>query len=61
MNRMKRLGILFSALLFVLAGCSKERPAADTIISNAKVYTVNANQPWAEAVAVQGERILFVG
>src|SRR4030042_3841279 len=55
------LGVLLSSLLFVLAGCSKERPAADTIIANAKVYTVDAKQPWAEAVAVQGERILFVG
>lgn len=58
---MKRLGILLSALLIVLAGCSKDRPQADTLITNAKVYTVDAKQPWAEAVAVQGERILFVG
>jgi predicted amidohydrolase YtcJ len=57
----RRFGVLLSALLFVLAGCSRERPAADTIIANAKVYTVDAKQPWAEAVAVQGERILFVG
>src|SRR4030042_5511847 len=57
----RRFGALLSALLFVLAGCSRERPAADTIIANAKVYTVDAHHPWAEAVAVQGERILFVG
>ncbi len=61
MNRTKRLGILLTALLFVLAGCSKPQPRADTIITNAKVYTVNAQQPWAEAVAIQGERILLVG
>jgi len=61
MNRMKRLSILLSAVLFVLAGCSKPQPRADTIITNAKVYTVDAKQPWAEAVAIQGERILFVG
>jgi len=57
----RRFGIFLSALLFVLAGCTKQRPQADTIITNAKVYTVDAKQPWAEAVAVQGGRILFVG
>jgi predicted amidohydrolase YtcJ len=61
MNRMKRFGILFSAVLLVLAGCTKQRPQADTIITNAKVYTVDAKQPWAEAVAIQGERIFLVG
>ena len=61
MKQTKRFGILLSAVLLVLAGCSKPQPKADTIITNAKVYTVNAQQPWAEAVAVQGERILFVG
>jgi len=61
MKRMKRFSILFSAVLFVLAGCTKQRPAADTIITNAKVYTVAAKQPWADAVAIQGERILLVG
>ena len=34
---------------------------ADRILMNANVYTVNPNQPWAQAVAVQGEKILFVG
>ena len=57
----RRVGVLFSAVLFVLAGCSEKRPAADTIITNAKIYTVDAKLPWAEAVAVQGDRILFVG
>src|SRR4030042_2524335 len=57
----RRFGVFLAALLFVLAGCSSQRPAADTIITNAMVYTVNAQQPWAEAVAIQGERILLVG
>jgi predicted amidohydrolase YtcJ len=53
--------IFFPALLLLLAGCSGERPAADTVITNARIYTVNASQPWAEAVAVREGRILFVG
>jgi len=61
MKRLKRVIILFAVLLLSLACPSIKRPSADTIITNAKVYTVNANQPWAEAVAIRGERILFVG
>ena len=52
-------------LLLVLAGVMRAqdqaRPAADLIITNAKVYTVDKQQPRAEAVAVLGERIVAVG
>ncbi len=34
---------------------------ADILITNARVYTVDAAQPWAEAVAVRGNKIVFVG
>lgn len=34
---------------------------ADLIITHARVYTVDPAQPWAEAVAVRGQRIAFVG
>jgi predicted amidohydrolase YtcJ len=34
---------------------------ADLIITNAKVYTVDEANPWAEAVAIQGQTIVFVG
>jgi predicted amidohydrolase YtcJ len=34
---------------------------ADILIRNARVYTVDETQPWAEAVAVRGNRIVFVG
>ena len=35
--------------------------SADFIIRNAHVVTVNTNQPTAEAVAIRGDKILFVG
>ena len=35
--------------------------AADLVIVNARVYTVNADQPWAEGVAIRGQKILAVG
>jgi predicted amidohydrolase YtcJ len=34
---------------------------ADVIVMNAHVYTVNAKRPWAEAIAIRGDRIVAVG
>ncbi len=36
-------------------------PYADLIISNAQVFTANPDQPTASAVAIKGDRIVFVG
>lgn len=36
-------------------------PSADVIITNAKIYTGDESNPHAEAVAVKGNRILYVG
>jgi predicted amidohydrolase YtcJ len=35
--------------------------AADSVVVNARIYTVNSRQPWAEALAVRGDKILAVG
>ena len=50
-------------LLFLCAAVSwcGSSPKADTVIVNARLYTVNSRQPWAEAVAISGEKILAVG
>ena len=34
---------------------------ADTVVVHARIYTVNEKQPWAEALAIRGERIIAVG
>jgi predicted amidohydrolase YtcJ len=48
-----------------IAGCSSfAHPAttpADLVIVNGKIYTLNSKQPWAQAVAIRGNRIAFVG
>ena len=36
-------------------------PATDLVVRNARVYTVDRALPWAEAVAVSGGRITWVG
>ena len=40
---------------------AQSQPAADLIIRNAKVWTVEKNHPTAQAVAVLGDRIVAVG
>lgn len=52
---------LLSILIFVSNLLAQSKPAADLIIVNAKVWTVDPAQPTAQAVAVLGDRIAAVG
>lgn len=49
----------------ILASCSTEQetgPAAgDLALLNARVYTLDAQAPWAEAVVIRDDTIVFVG
>ncbi len=53
------------SLVFAAAGCSIPRGAesgsADLVLRGGAVYTVDAARSWAEAVAVRGDRIIYVG
>jgi predicted amidohydrolase YtcJ len=49
------------SLAVALGGVSHANESADTVFTNGKVYTVNEEQPWAEAVAVKGNKIVYVG
>jgi predicted amidohydrolase YtcJ len=58
---MKLVAIVVIAIsLFLTTGYSGPEPA-DVIFINGNVYTVNDKQPRAEAIAVKGGRIVFVG
>ncbi len=51
-------------LFFVSCNSASENSSTETaelVINNAKVYTVNKNQPDAEALAVKDGKIIFVG
>ena len=55
-----------SLQLVVVLGCvmsvfAQTKPAADLIIRNARIWTVDRSLPEAEAVAILGERIVAVG
>jgi predicted amidohydrolase YtcJ len=65
MNRYQTLcvGFLLPVLLASLAASSQAqtKPAADLIITHAKVWTVDKSHPQVQAVAVLGDRIVAIG
>lgn len=51
-------------LLAMIAGAGRvdaQVTAPDFIFTDGKVFTADSIRPWAQAVAIRGERILFVG
>src|SRR5713101_4938144 len=52
---------LIGVLACALYAFAQTKPAADLIIQNARVWTVDASRPEAEAVAILGDRIVAVG
>ena len=63
------LATVFVSLL--IAGCAERgsedartdeaAKGADFVLTNARVYTVDDDQPWAEAIAITGNQIVYVG
>ncbi len=53
--------IIFAVLLLPLALFAQSQPAADLVITNAKIWTVDPARPEAQGVAVLGDRIVAVG
>jgi len=49
------------AVVVALGGCSAAPLRADTILLNGKVFTANDAQPWAQALAIFGDRVVAVG
>lgn len=58
---MRPLSILALVVLSSLAGCAPEQPTATLAVTGAHIWTGDDEQPWAEAMAIDGERILAVG
>jgi predicted amidohydrolase YtcJ len=56
---------LLAFLVGVFGACQEGHapsgPVADIVVRNANVYTVDAQRPQAQAVAIKGDRILWVG
>jgi predicted amidohydrolase YtcJ len=47
--------------LMSLCACAPEQPVATLAVTDARIWTGDSGQSWAEAMAVNGERILAVG
>src|SRR2546423_470582 len=53
---------IFAALVFCgIATAAFADEPAQTVFVNGNIYTMNERQPHAEAIAVKGDRIVFVG
>ena len=53
--------VLVLSLIALLIGCQQPSLTADLILQNATIYTMNEDQPTAQAVAVVDDTIAFVG
>ncbi len=56
----KNFLLLFLFMLIVSSGC-REAEKADIVITGGKVFTADAENPYAGAVAIRGNRIIAVG
>lgn len=57
-------GVAVSAALVVTIDANAVHaatPEADVVLTNGAIYTVNPQQPWAEAVAISAGRFIYVG
>src|SRR5882724_10161317 len=58
---MRILFLILTCLLFAFSPTSVRQETADLVFKNGNIYTVNELQPRAEAIAIKGDRIIFVG
>ncbi|HUG27093.1 MAG TPA: amidohydrolase [Gemmatimonadales bacterium] len=62
MRSVPRSTLLVSPVtILTLLACTAPGPEADLIVENARIWTGDSTNPWAEAMAVRGERLLVVG
>ena len=57
----KEAGIIPFVSQLVVQEFSKTAPPADIALLNGRIWTGNPREPWAEAVASRGERLIAVG
>ncbi|MDZ7768100.1 MAG: amidohydrolase family protein [Woeseiaceae bacterium] len=53
--------VLTAALLITLLSACGQTDPASLIVQDARIWTGNPDQPWAEALAVRGDTIIAVG
>jgi predicted amidohydrolase YtcJ len=58
---MKLLLVILSVILLTLVPAPPQVASADLVLKNGNVYTANDRSPNAQAIAVKGDRIVYVG
>jgi predicted amidohydrolase YtcJ len=58
---MRNSFLVFAGFLLLLGACRQPEEAADLILINGNIYTVDPENPRVEAIAVKGDRIMRVG
>ena len=53
--------ITYLFLLVTIFACSKDKAVADLIISNATIWTGDTSQPYANSMAIAGDKIIAIG
>ncbi len=53
--------LICCSIFFLLESCTSGEKNADKIYFNAKIWTGDTTHPWAEAIAVRGNEIIFIG
>ncbi|MFY0628866.1 MAG: amidohydrolase [Flavobacteriaceae bacterium] len=68
-NKMNLIALLFT-IVFSTTSCSNKEPIEPVVVTptssqkmyfNGKIFTINDSNPWAEALVIEGNKILFVG
>ena len=57
---MRRIAVAFLVLLGALVASAADVPA-DRILTGGRIWTADDARPWAEALAIRGDRIVYVG
>ncbi|MCF6213730.1 MAG: amidohydrolase [Flavobacteriaceae bacterium] len=67
MTQIIKMNIIIFLIAFNLFSCNKDKTPINPLESkqqvfiNAKIYTVNSNQPWAEAMLIENGKIIAIG
>lgn len=60
-----RLYLLVFSILLLMSGCTAQKTSpyeiADAIYNNGEIWTGNEEAPWAEALAVKGDKVVAIG
>src|SRR5882762_7795406 len=57
----RRLALFLLVAAFIVPALAQNPAPAETIILNARVYTVDHQHPWAQGLAISGGKIIAVG